>query len=77
MSRAWILLSISAVKVQLSQAQRKADKMRVRINLTLEASELFLSLHMIFSLERAADVWAILERISVLILCWRWLLKGT
>ena len=32
--------------------------------LTLEASEIFLSLHMIFSLERAAVVWAILERIS-------------
>ena len=38
--------------------------MRIRINLTLEASEMFLSLHMIFSLERAAVVWAILERIS-------------
>ena len=38
--------------------------MSVRINLTLEASEMFLSLHMIFSLERAAVVWAILERIS-------------
>ena len=31
---------------------------------TLEASEMYLSLHMIFSLERAAVVWAILERIS-------------
>ena len=38
--------------------------MRVRISLTLEASEMFLSLHMIFSLESAAVVWAILERIS-------------
>ena len=38
--------------------------MNVRISLTLEASEMFLSLHMIFSLERAAVVWAILERIS-------------
>ena len=37
--------------------------MSVRISLTLEASEMFLSLHMIFSLERAAVVWAILERI--------------
>ena len=35
--------------------------MSIRINLTLEASEMF---HMIFSLERAAVVWAILERIS-------------
>ena len=38
--------------------------MSVRISLTLEASEMFLSLHMIFSLEKAAVVWAILERIS-------------
>ena len=38
--------------------------MSVRISLTLEASEMFLSLHMSFSLERAAVVWAILERIS-------------
>ena len=38
--------------------------MSIRISLTLEASEMFLSLHMIFSLERAAVVWAILERIS-------------
>ena len=51
-------------KVQLSQALRKVDKMGVRISLTLEASEMFLTLHIIFSLERAAVVWAILERIS-------------
>ena len=38
--------------------------MSVRINLTLEASEMFLSIHMIFSLERAAVVLAILERIN-------------
>ena len=38
--------------------------MSVRISLTLEAREIFLSLHMIFSLERAAVVWAILERTS-------------
>ena len=38
--------------------------MSVRISLTLEASEMFLSLHMIFSLERPALVCAILERIS-------------
>ena len=66
-SRAWILLPISAVKVQLSQAKRKVNKvnkMSVRINLTLEASEMFFSLHMILSLERAAVVWANLERIS-------------
>ena len=38
--------------------------MSVRINLTLEASEMLLSRHMIVSLERTAAVWAILERIS-------------
>ena len=38
--------------------------MSVRISLTLEASEMFLSLNMIFTLERAAVVWAILERIA-------------
>ena len=38
--------------------------MSVRISLTLATSEMFLSLHMIFSLERAAVVWDILERIS-------------
>ena len=38
--------------------------MSVHISLTLKASEMFFSLHMIFSLERAAVVWAILERIS-------------
>ena len=43
---------------------KKVDKMTVRISLTLEASEMFLSFHMIFSLERAAVVWSILERIS-------------
>ena len=43
---------------------KKVHKMSVRISLTLEASEMVLSLHMIFSLERAAVVCAILERIS-------------
>ena len=38
--------------------------MSVRISLTVEASEIFLSLNMIFSLKRAAVVWQILERIS-------------
>ena len=36
-----------------------------RISLTLEASEMFLSLHMIFH-SGAADIWAILESISSL-----------
>ena len=43
---------------------KEGDKMSVRISLTLEASEMFLSLLMITSLERAAVVWVILERIS-------------
>ena len=34
-------LSCFAVNVQLSQAQRKVDKISVRISLTLEASEIF------------------------------------
>ena len=38
--------------------------MNVRISLTLEASEMFLSLHLVFSLKRAAVFWAIMERIS-------------
>ena len=38
--------------------------MSVRISLPLEASEMFLFLHMIFSLERTAVIWAIVERIS-------------
>ena len=38
--------------------------MSVRISLTLEASEMFMSLCMVFSLERTAIVWAILDRIS-------------
>ena len=53
-----ILLSISAVTVQLSQALRKVDKMSVCISLTLEASEMFFFFHMIFSLERFYVVWA-------------------
>ena len=44
--------------------KRKVDKMSFRISLTLEAREMLWSLHMIFSLERAAVVWVILERIS-------------
>ena len=39
---------------------------RISLLLTLEASEMFLSLHMIFNVERTAVAWllAILERIS-------------
>ena len=38
--------------------------MSVHLSLSLEASQMFLSRHMSFSLERAAVVWAILEKIS-------------
>ena len=63
-SRPWILLCSSAVRVQLSHSYRKVDKMSVRISLALGAREMFLSLHICFSLERAAVVWAILESVS-------------
>ena len=43
-SRACILLSSPAVRVQLSHAYRKVDKMRVRANLALEAREMLLFL---------------------------------
>ena len=68
--RKWHLISTSCILLSSShsrsgsQTQSKAAKMSVRISLTLETSEMFLFLHMSFSLERAADVWAILERIS-------------
>ena len=56
--------SSSAVKVQHSKAKRKVDKMSVHISLILKASDIFLSRHIIFSLDRAAGHWAILEIIS-------------
>ena len=54
----------SFIRVLLSRSSIKeggSDKRR--ISLTLETSEMLLSLHIIFSLERATAVWAILERI--------------
>ena len=48
-------------RVLLSMSGSHRYKGSVRISLTLEASEMFLSLHMMFSLERAVVVWAILE----------------
>ena len=54
---AWILLSSSAPK-----SITNVDKMSVCIRLTVEESEIILSLHMIPSLERAAAVYSILER---------------
>ena len=55
---------VPAVKVQFSQEWRNVGKISARISFILEASEMFLSLHMIFSLEGAAVVLAILEKIS-------------
>ena len=42
----------------------KTVKLSVRINVTLEVREIFLSFHMILSLVRAAVVWTIVESIS-------------
>ena len=39
----------------------KIHKMNVRIRLTLQSSVMFLSLHMIISLEKAAVLWVIQE----------------
>ena len=56
--------SFSRYLLSRSSSHRHKGRWISCISLTLEASEMFLSLHMIFSLERAAVVWAILERIS-------------
>ena len=63
----FILLSSSAGRVQLSHAYGKVDKMSFCISLALEAREMFLSLHIGFSLKVAAVDWAILESISILV----------
>ena len=49
---------------QLSCAYRKVDKMSIRVSLALEAREMFLTLHIGFSLERANFVCAFEESIS-------------
>ena len=59
--------SLFRVLLSKSSSRRhrgKVDKMSVNINVPLEATDMFLSLHMIFSLERAAVFWAILEKTS-------------
>ena len=56
---ACILLSVSAVSVQDSQAYRNMDMTRERISLNFELSAIFLSFQMVLSL-----AWAILARIS-------------
>ena len=63
-SMACILLSVSAVSVQYSQAYRNMDMTRERINLIFELSVIFLSFQMILSFSSAAVGWAILARIS-------------
>ena len=61
---ACILLSVSAVSVQDSQAYRNVDMTRERISLIFELSAIFLSFQMFLSFASAAAVWAILARIS-------------
>ena len=64
---ACVLLSVSAVSVQDSQAYRNMDMTRERISLIFELSTTFLSFQMVLSFASAAVVWAILARISGLI----------
>ena len=61
---ACILLSVSAVSVQDSQAYRNMDMTMERIGLIFELSAIFLSFQMVWSFTSAAVVWAILARIS-------------
>ena len=61
---ACILLSVSAVSVQDSQAYRNIDMTRERISLIFELSAIILSFQMVLSLASAAVAWAILARIS-------------
>ena len=63
-SMACILLSVSAVSVQDSQAYRNMDMTRERISLIVELSAIFLPFQMVLSLASAAVAWAILARIS-------------
>ena len=63
-SMACILLSVSAVSVQDSQAYKNMDMTRECISLIFELSAIFLSFQMVLSLAGAAVAWAILERIS-------------
>ena len=57
---ACILLSVSAVSVQDSQAYRNMDM----TSLISELSAIFLPLQMVLSFASAAVIWAILVRIS-------------
>ena len=53
-SKPCILLSVSAVSVQDSQAYRNMDMTRDRINLIFELSAIFLSFQMVLSFVSAA-----------------------
>ena len=59
-----ILLSVSAVSFQDSQAYRNMDMSREHISLIIELSAIFLSFQMVLSLASAAVDWAILARSS-------------
>ena len=61
---ACILLSVSAVSVQDSQAYRNTDMTWERISLIFELSGIFLSFQMVLSLASAVVAWAILAIIS-------------
>ena len=61
---ACILLSVSAVSVQDSQANRNMDMTRERTSQFLELSTIFLSVQMVLSFASAAVAWAILAKIS-------------
>ena len=59
-----ILLSVSAVIGQDSQAYRDMEMTRERISLIFELSAIFLSFQMVLSIASAAVAWAILAKIS-------------
>ena len=62
-SMACILLAVSAVSVQDSEAYRNMDMTKERISLIFELSAIFLSFQMVLCLASAAVAWAILARI--------------
>ena len=63
-SKACVLFSNSAVKVYDSQANRNMEMARERISFTFDPRDMLLSLQMDFSFVRAAEAYAVLERIS-------------
>ena len=63
---ACIILSVSAVNVQDSQAYRNMDMTRERTSLIFGLSAIFRSFQMDLSVASVAVAWAILARISCL-----------